>query len=414
MKLGVITFSLTNISEGGAERHIREFIKRARSEFEIYLFPTLNTYLQIHNDEDRSRLINKVKELEKEGIMLTSQFQYLVDRTITSREYLWNFLDFRLLKEISKLYSAELMMMDYLFAPNFVSPDVAVMAKLTGKKYGILINGYIAPLHMGPLSYSRYKSRIGQEGFVRSLPKNILISNYWEKAIKIMRANPPDFVAGVNKVAIEGVVGSLPTNHIILDPGFAIEQTVTKYRREKKDDYALFVSARLEPSKGIFDLVKIMRRLRDNRINLKIMGRFKSDFNKFNNLAKKYGVLDKIEYLGFLEGEEKYKIISSAKVMVYPSHDDTNALVILESLAVNTPVIAYAIPGIRYAYDGVPGVTLVREFDYEAMANELRRAMSAKGLVGNSKLEKFILHHSSWERVTEQEINLILRHCCGH
>ena len=410
MRVGLVTFSLMNLREGGAERHVREFVNIAKTRFELVLFPTLNTYLQVENEEDKNALIKRAQELEKEGITLASEFYSLVDRSITRKERLLNFVDFRLLRELSKAYYSDLNKIDFLFSPNFISPDVVLMASHSGKGYGILINGYIAPLHMDPLLYSIYKFRIGQESFLSSLPKNLLISNYWAKAIKIMKNNPPKFVAGVNRVAIEGVIGKLPTNHVILDPGFAIDPSIVKYRSEAKDNYAIFAAARVEPSKGMLDLLRIMKLLKSADVKLKIMGRLKSDSSNFYRLAERYGVRDKIEYLGFLSGEEKYKVMSSARVMVYPSHDDTNALVVMESLAVGTPVVTYAIPGIKYVYDGVPGVTLVKEFNYDGMAKEINKIMHTQYSLNDEKLQKLLSHHSSWAKVVDQEVNLILKY----
>ncbi|MCY0863308.1 MAG: glycosyltransferase [Metallosphaera prunae] len=410
MRVGLVTFSLTNLREGGAERHVREFVNIAKTRFELVLFPTLNTYLQVEDEEDRNALIKKAQELEKEGITLASEFYSLVDHSITRKEYLLNFVDFGLLHKLSRAYHSNLNKVDFLFSPNFISPDVVVMAKHSGKGYGILINGYIAPLHMDSLSYSIYKSRIGQEGFLTSLPKNLVISIYWNRAVRLMRTYPPRFVAGVNRATIEDKIGALPTKYVVLDPGFAIDPSITRYRSKAKENYALFAAARLEPSKGIFDLVKIMKYLRHTDIRVKIMGKFKFNPVRFYRLAERYGVRDKIEYLGFISGEEKYKVISSARVMIYPSHDDINALTILESLAVDTPVIAYSIPGLRYAYDGTPGVTLVKEFDYKTMARETNKAMNTPYSFNSEKLEKFISHHSSWYKVVEQEMDLIMGH----
>ncbi|WP_054836881.1 glycosyltransferase family 4 protein [Metallosphaera hakonensis] len=264
---------------------------------------------------------------------------------------------------------------------------------------------------MGPLSYSRYKAKIGQESFLTSLPKSLLISRFWRKAVDIMRRYPPKFVAGVNKVAVEGVMSAIPTNLVVVDPGFAVDPSIVNYRVVQKGNFALFATARLEPGKGILDLVKVMKYLADVDMKVKIMGRLKEKYSeKFYRLAERYGVRDRIEYLGFILGEDRYKVMSEAKVMIYPSHDDTNSLVILESLAVNTPVVAYDIPGIRYVYSDIPGVILVKEFDHERMAREVRKVIQSKeSPINEGKVAEFISHHNSWAEVAEQEINLVLK-----
>ena len=40
-------------------------------------------------------------------------------------------------------------------------------------------------------------------------------------------------------------------------------------------------------------------------------------------------------------------LLSRSKVMVHPSYMDTFAIVVLEALSVDTPVVAYGIPAIK-------------------------------------------------------------------
>jgi len=57
---------------------------------------------------------------------------------------------------------------------------------------------------------------------------------------------------------------------------------------------------------------------------------------------------------GFLPKEKYYETLARARALVYPSHSDSFSLVILESLAVGTPVVTYDIPGPRSVYGGSP------------------------------------------------------------
>ncbi|WP_338598643.1 glycosyltransferase [Sulfolobus tengchongensis] len=54
--------------------------------------------------------------------------------------------------------------------------------------------------------------------------------------------------------------------------------------------------------------------------------------------------------------DELYKNVSKAKLLIYPSLADGFSLVILESLAVGTPVISYNFFPIYSAYKNVPAV----------------------------------------------------------
>ncbi|HVF29405.1 MAG TPA: glycosyltransferase family 4 protein, partial [Pyrinomonadaceae bacterium] len=52
------------------------------------------------------------------------------------------------------------------------------------------------------------------------------------------------------------------------------------------------------------------------------------------------GLDDKVEWLGHVEGDEKQQLIADAFWTVMPSHTENFGIVVLESLAHNTPVIA--------------------------------------------------------------------------
>ena len=62
--------------------------------------------------------------------------------------------------------------------------------------------------------------------------------------------------------------------------------------------------------------------------------------------------LDGVRLTGWLSKEELYGLLSRAKVLLYPSHSDSFSIVVLESLACGTPVVAYASPA-RGASTGV-------------------------------------------------------------
>jgi glycosyltransferase involved in cell wall biosynthesis len=51
-------------------------------------------------------------------------------------------------------------------------------------------------------------------------------------------------------------------------------------------------------------------------------------------------VTEKIEFVGQVEGDEKQKLLADAFWTIMPSHTENFGLVVLESLAQNTPVIA--------------------------------------------------------------------------
>ncbi|MEM2825012.1 MAG: glycosyl transferase family 1, partial [Candidatus Bathyarchaeia archaeon] len=75
---------------------------------------------------------------------------------------------------------------------------------------------------------------------------------------------------------------------------------------------------------------------------------------------------------------------------------------VLESLYLNTPVVAYDIPALRIYYNRLEGVSLVKELDIEALAQKVVETIERR----NTSVErpKFI---KSWDKIMDEETNLI-------
>ena len=86
---------------------------------------------------------------------------------------------------------------------------------------------------------------------------------------------------------------------------------------------------------------------------------------------KKYLGVDrsKVVFTGFLGREDLYKLIRRSRLILYPSHEDSYSLAVLESLMLETPVVAYRIPALEIYYGNIEGegIWLVKEGDIEKL-----------------------------------------------
>lgn len=196
----------------------------------------------------------------------------------------------------------------------------------------------------------------------------------------------------------------------ILKVANAFDKNLLKFRTKKKEDYLVFW-ARLYSLKGILEIPYIIWELvkKYNDIKLMLFGKFCKETEKdyFFYLLKKLGIERNVEYLGFLPEEKKYEIVSKARAVLYPSHSDSFSLVILESLALGTPVVAYDLLGPRSVYEGLSAVKFVKEFDIKGMAREVLKLINMKdeeyyALIYNRQLDAFLEEHSSWDKVAEE------------
>ena len=106
--------------------------------------------------------------------------------------------------------------------------------------------------------------------------------------------------------------------------------------RQEYDDITLLYVGRVSKEKGLDDLCKIECEL--FKYNIQIVG----DGPYRKELEEKY---PHVNFVGYKKGEELAQYYNNADVFVFPSRTDTFGIVIIEALAMGTPVAAYPVPG---------------------------------------------------------------------
>ena len=202
-------------------------------------------------------------------------------------------------------------------------------------------------------------------------------------------------------------------------PANAFDREILSYRSLREKEPIAVYFGRLSPAKGLYDLLYIWSHVEKilPKAKLMLIGSFSSERveREFKDLRFRLG-LKNVEYLGYFKhGEELYRRVAEAKVLVYPPHQDAFPLTVLEAIALGLLCVAYDIPALRYVYQGIPSVTLVKKGDIEGMSRALIEALGIEysqyfTIQGNPKLLKFLEVHGSWENVATAELIRILRY----
>jgi glycosyltransferase involved in cell wall biosynthesis len=172
--------------------------------------------------------------------------------------------------------------------------------------------------------------------------------------------------------------------------------------------------ARLSPSKGQDVLIRAAALLQDRQVPFQLV--FIGDGparDSYTRLARDLGVADRCMFAGSLGHAEVLNRMRAATVSVLPSRSDNCPLVIIESLAVGTPVIASRVGGIpEVVRDGVDGF-LVAPDDPQALASKLNSVLTndnlARQLRANARagfLERFEQARAVQEQVEWLERSL--------
>lgn len=127
---------------------------------------------------------------------------------------------------------------------------------------------------------------------------------------------------------------------VFLIPNYIEVEPVTNVEQQ---DFLLYIG-RFHPKKAIDELIKAAARseafITSDRV-LKIAGRGKPEHEKaLTDLVAELALENRVEFVGHVEGEQKNKLLAEAYFTFMPSHTENFGIVVLESLAQNTPVVA--------------------------------------------------------------------------
>ncbi|MGE3950218.1 MAG: glycosyltransferase [Pyrinomonadaceae bacterium] len=112
----------------------------------------------------------------------------------------------------------------------------------------------------------------------------------------------------------------------------------------RKDGGYLLYIGRIHPKKAIDNLIRALAASEiflSSDLVLKIAGKGKDEYqDELKRLVSSLGMDEKIHFVGQVEGDEKRQMLADARFTIMPSHTENFGIVVLESLAQGTPVIA--------------------------------------------------------------------------
>ena len=187
-----------------------------------------------------------------------------------------------------------------------------------------------------------------------------------------------------------------------------ISQIVKKYKNEKGRKYDAVYMNRLNYDKGVFDLLEIWQKVCLNRKDAKlaIIGEGPQEvikkikeFIRINNLQNNIFLLGVVYNM-----EDKFRILNSSKLFIFPSHGENWGIVIGEAMAAKVPVIAYSLKEIKPIWkDNVEWVQIgnINEFS-ERIIDYLQEKYVRNKLM--NKAYKFVVRYD-WEDIAKSELN---------
>lgn len=111
----------------------------------------------------------------------------------------------------------------------------------------------------------------------------------------------------------------------------------TQYKHLDKPYLKLLFLGRIDPAKNLEFLIKVLFDVKDMPYELSIAGEGNNLYvQQLQQLTSNY---KQIKWIGGVEGEEKYRRLADADLLVLPSHTENFGNVIFEALSQGTPVL---------------------------------------------------------------------------
>jgi glycosyltransferase involved in cell wall biosynthesis len=428
LRLGVLARNLFVDWYGGSTRTNKRLlieVAKASKELEVELVPMVDeVYWMAKRGKVSGYVINKWADLyEDSGLAINERL-------------LKGYVNGNLHEDPASIYAPELNGYDVLYDPilmpwadprpsaqlqQIVSPfhvDLLYLKRTLGKLMTLLIGAADIPLK------HRWLSRFAMNyGFLR--PREIAgLSLFIARSKSLLSALARFRERVLLLLPSPGVLKNVDVasefKSVTFYPFYAVDERVLSVPSGEKEDYLVFFS-RGDVTKGVLEVPRILKLMRRHGCSckLKVVSGFADEGTKraFLRLADAHGVRDLVELYGsgsYVPDEykgEMFKAVSKALLTLDPSHADVVPNVIVESLFLRTPVVAYDIPGPYEVFKKAKAVSFVPEFNAKEMAltacNLLRRR-DIDSLFDDERTKEITKLHRDWGPIAHRFVSILM------
>lgn len=262
------------------------------------------------------------------------------------------------------IFNGSLVERGVLYSSSDFFPDLifAFRQKLLNKKIKWVAGIFLIAPNPFKVKYAR-----NFRGFVYWISQRIGISImriYADLAVTLCQEDK-DFL--INK--------GIKEDKIIVISGGVDLDIISRISDQAKKYDACFVG-RFHYQKGLPELIEIWKSVtvRLPNVKLAIVGwGDKYWVNAIKELIDKNNLQDNVFLLGFLDNEEKYRLIKSSRIFLFPSSYESWGIVVAEALGCGRPVVAFDINATRKFKKGV---ILVNPGDVNSFSDTAARLLT--------------------------------------
>ena len=220
--------------------------------------------------------------------------------------------------------------------------------------------------------------------------KIINLLSYAGDALSLQLIKRSDLVLVLNEFTLNNIISRGFSNDKVDILGAGIDISfIDSIKYEGPKIYEAMFVGRIDPNKGISDILEIVIGIRRTLPNIKVAivgGGEKEAVNWLNAKIDEYGLKDAVKYLGYIPlKEDVIKIMKSSNIFLFTDHEAGWGLAVTEAMACGIPVIGYALEIFGNVYK--EGFVPVKPFDAGEFANKVIMLLSNKELLNKLSQE---------------------------
>ncbi|HOX96091.1 MAG TPA: glycosyltransferase [Candidatus Woesebacteria bacterium] len=273
-----------------------------------------------------------------------------------------------------------------------------------------VIPAFVLKLLRPKIKWVQCVFHIYQDWRVRPGNKIINLMAQLSQRISLMLIRKANIVININKATGVALCDSgIDSQKIFINPVGIDYERIQEVKKIKNQVWDAIYLGRINPSKGVFDLPEIWKTVIDTIPNAKLAiigGGDINNINKLKDTIEKYNIKKNIKFFGYLRNEDIYPTLKSAKIFVFPSHEEGFGIVIAEAMACGLPVISWDLPVYKEVFEGKNiSIPLGNTKKFSATVIEYLNSKRDRVRIGRQGAN-FIKKYS-WEDIAKTELNLI-------
>lgn len=191
-------------------------------------------------------------------------------------------------------------------------------------------------------------------------------SQKWKKRFKHL-LNKADLVICLSKSWEKNIRKISDKAKIKVIPNSIFLSKIDSRKNSIKTDIVITYLGLVSKNKGTFDLLKVIRKLIQNKYKVRLLIGGHGDIKKLTSETVSLSLQEHVKYLGWLSVDQKSAVLNETDIYIIPSYGEGMPMSILEAMANRLPVVSTKVGGIpEMIVEGVNGF-MVEPGDIESM-----------------------------------------------